>query len=301
MNVSWGVTADNLNKEIIFTASDGSTVTYNSTNAYEISTSDSVQVNVSDKNYTYNATISHYAHNNNVYDWTTEGEADKNHLAILKGEHASGSNNYFYDINANIEHNVVVTDGGARLVYRYNGGNDIVNSNAVNANDLYRINSFNSTSSLIINDRDEYDPVTYDELDNDTVIFSEDALDKTRIFFNISREEFTNNEFAEDLDSLIFMNKNVAESLSSSWENETCGVIKINGVNMINYYKDVNDNEHRINVTSWVNNIKQDIVNWLTTKGYDSTSEVFTAEKADGDIEALIAKYNKSYDTVMNA
>lgn len=50
-----------------------------------------------------------------------------------------------------------------------------------------------------------------------------------------------------------------------------------------------------MNRKPWADSIREDVVGFLTEKGYENTSEVFTQEKTDSDIEVLIAAYNKSY------
>ena len=73
----------------------------------------------------------------------------------------------------------------------------------------------------------------------------------------------------------------------------------MNGVDLLESVKD--ENRDSLYVSSWADSIRENVVGWLTEKGYANTSDVFTNEKTDGDIAALIAEYNKSYNSVMNA
>ena len=290
---------DNLNKEIIFTAQDGSTVTYNayynnsgqygSNNVY---TNDDIIVNVTDKDRTYSTLIRQNADYDNDHDWTSDGEADKNHLAILKGEHSDSSSNRYFDITSNDEHNVIVTEGGARLVYTFNGGNDIVNSLDENANDMYKINKFTATSSLTVNDSNV-------ALDTDVVVFSDEALNNTRLFFNIEEDQYSDDGYSVDFNSLVFMHKDVASSLTGDWSNVTEGVIKMNGVNLISGVK--NEDRANLSVNMWAESIKQDVASWLSTHDqYSSVNDVLENGSQD-DINAVIAIYNQNdFNTYMN-
>ena len=282
LNVGWGKESDNLNKAVIFTAQDGSSLTYNSTNVYEIS--NNAEICVTDKDRMYNAIIGTDGNYNNIHDWTTDEEKDNNHLAVLKGQH-SGSSNYFYDINANDEHNITVTDGGTRLVYRYNGGNDIINSNAENANDLYKINSFTKDSSLVISDAGG----------NDELIFNDINLNDFRLYFDVTK---SGNEYVEDESSLTFMHKDVAAALNQNWDNVNKGIIRVNGLNRDNKINISGDN---MMLNEWVDSIKESVSGWLSDNGYESTTDVFNNPKNDGDIAALIAEYDKSYSSITSS
>ena len=132
------------------------------------------------------------------------------------------------------------------------------------------------------------------------VVFSDNVLNNSRIFFNVEANEFMDDGFEVDYDSIIFVHKDVASTLETNWTGLTDGVIKLNGIDKMGADDTIKTEEDdKIYMTIWAENIKGDIAGWLTEKGYADTNDVFNNEKQDGDIEALIAQYDKSYNQIL--
>ena len=270
----------NLTKQIKFTAGDNS-LTYgtNYIESYNWTTSNTKAMTITDNDRTYETYI-RVDSDSKAVDWSKD---ETNHLAFIKLTRSDNET----EIISNDKYNIINAEGNNKLYYKYNGGHDIINSTSDDSNDTYRINSFNTTTSLTINDAGG----------KDTIIFSDTNTADIRLFFDMNADT----EFVDDITGLTFMHKDKAALLDGSWANLSSGTIKVNGLDALSGTDKVTakDNDS-ISLYNWVDSIREDVAGWLTEKGYADTTKVFTSEKTDGDIEALIAIYNKDYSIIIN-
>ena len=144
-------------------------------------------------------------------------------------------------------------------------------------NDKYNFRGINN--KIEITDAEGNDELRISAIDYSNMIF----------YFNVKSDA----TFADGEDKLSIFNPSGYDKLMNGQPIDKS--ITINGFNSIETIKDKDD---RYVGTADLEAVKESVAGWLAGKGYADVNEVFTAEKTDGDITALIAEFrNISWHT----
>ena len=232
---------------------------------------------------------------------------------------ASEGVNYIYDGHS-ADTDCILTDGGATLYYTSEGSGDVILTNSAFSNDIYNLAVGSGGNTTYIVDKGGYDALNltnveynpasgYNELKYLYLAFNVDKDGNTDNTFVIHRDTGSSNQiwsvgtgylsgkydYSSIYDSIIVD--------AAKFDGYNTGIESVTAYTQVftgyNEYGAVYESRKfaDINMESWYSQIKQDVVNWLNTNGYDSTADVFALNTNNNDnyqtVQSLMAEYDK--------
>ena len=204
----------------------------------------------------------------------------------------NGSNNYRYNLYGYDGDDKITSTGGVCIMNGGNG-NDIYEAKSeynqiweidINSNPYTIFDSNDTINAYIDKSTSIYDYMgTNDELNIINSANNNATHDNINIVFNISNTYTT-------AQGITFGNTLILDDTNTSnWAKNT----NYKGIGIAgNQIETINASDGYYVTSTQIAQLAEDVASWLTTKGYETVSEVITAEKTVGDIDALLAKFD---------
>ena len=222
-----------------------------------------------------------------IVSWAnkTTIDASKADKVFVEGRYRSGDKNEtMFDITgSNGDDTISVYEGNASI--KAGKGNDVIAFYGRGNADL---EGGEGSDTYIVDDISGKLTITDVAGDNDALTFTYTDKNDIHFVFNVKAD----GTFDDGHDKLYVLNNESYETWKKG-ESVTNG-LTINDFDSIETMKTQKDGDKYYFTTAELNALRESVAGWLAAKGYADVNEVFGAEKNDGDINALIAEFEKA-------